>query len=735
MPISALPFKTIVHRFQAQAAILGLALLGTLSCSRDPSTVEVPEGTPVILISVDTLRSDRLPAYGYQGVTTPNIDALRRDSVLFEKAYSHVPLTLPAHTSILTGLLPSEHRVRDNMGYRVEAADIPFLPRILGQAGYATGAAISAYVLRAGTGISEYFDFFDDDIELRSDISLGSLQRPGHQTLEAAKPWLESVRQKPFFFLFHIYEPHTPHLPPEPFASRFNDPYDAEVALADAIVGRFLELLRKTGTYDRSLIIFLSDHGEGLWDHGAQEHMVLLNREVIQIPLMLKLPDSQRRGETISQPAQLIDVAPTILDLLGKEIPPELGGTPLLQLDEQSMPRHIFSESHYARLHFGWSQMASVTDGRYHYIHGPDPELFDMENDPGETQNILRDQRRVYGEMKAAAEAHDLEIQPPSEIDPEAREKLAALGYMGSVGGESEGPLADPKTKLHVIEDLKDARSLASGGDYEAAVKILERIVEEEPLLTDAWQQLGRNLGDLNRWKEAEEAIRVAMELSHGAGQVAMVAAEIYKSMGKLEDAKAHAELATESYEAAWDTLAQIALQEMDLEAAEGYVQKAVEMRGTRIGPLLTQGALLVAQERYDEALAVLTAAEQEFEGQSDPKQLAGIDFTRGKAYVFMGDTENGEKAFLAELERSPRSLGPYTHLAFLYALEDRGAEAGVILRRMVEANPTAEAHAAAVISLREMGDPRSADALLRMALRQWPDSPRLKRLAGETPG
>jgi arylsulfatase A-like enzyme len=264
------------------AAVL---LLCAGACGRGEK--EVYPGAPVVLVSIDTLRSDRLPAYGYTGVETPAIDAFRRDAILFERAYSHYPLTLPSHASILTGLLPGEHGVRDNVGYRLASDELPYLPRELKAAGYATGAAVSAFVLQGALGLAESFDLYEDDIEGKRDTPLGGLQRPGRETLEAALPWLERVAGGPFFFFLHLYEPHSPYRPSEPHASRWRDPYDGEVAEADAIVGRLFAELTRRGLYDRAIIVLLSDHGEGLGDHGEEEHGIFLYREALAVPLLL----------------------------------------------------------------------------------------------------------------------------------------------------------------------------------------------------------------------------------------------------------------------------------------------------------------------------------------------------------------------------------------------------------------------------------------------------------------
>src|SRR6185295_8832499 len=330
-----------------------LALLAVLGCRPGG---RIARGTPVVLISVDTLRSDRLPCYGYRGGETPAIDALARDSILFERAYAHVPWTLPSHVSILTGLLPGEHGVRDNLGYDLDKEHLPLLQSSLKELGYATGAAVSAYVLRGATGLATGFDWYEDGIEISRQTSLAGLWRAGGETLRLAVDWVRSVHDRPFFLFFHIYEPHAPHAPPAAFAGRFASPYDGEVAAADAVVGQLLDELRSLEIYDRAVIVFVSDHGEGLGDHDEAEHGVFLYRSTLQVPLLLKLPHGERAGTHVPEPAQLTDIYPTILDLLDVPAPAGLEGVSLLALsDEGDTGRSIYAETLYRRLHYGWS--------------------------------------------------------------------------------------------------------------------------------------------------------------------------------------------------------------------------------------------------------------------------------------------------------------------------------------------------------------------------------------------
>ncbi len=711
-------------------SLLALFLLA-LGC-RGPGEEHprVPEGTPIVLVSVDTLRSDRLPAYGYSGVETPALDRLRGDSILFERAWAPAPLTLPSHVSALTGLLPPGHGVRDNMGYRFDAAAMPYLPRWLKEAGYRTGAAVSAFVLRATSGLDAGFDFYDDRITFRSWTDLGSVQRPGGETLARAVEWMRGVAGEPFFLFFHIYEPHTPHEPPEPFRSRYDSPYDGEVAAADAIVGELLAELEALGVYDRAVVILTSDHGEGLNDHGDYEHGPLLYREIIQVPLLLKLPGGERGGTTVERAAELVDLFPTVAALLGKAPPEGLDGMSLLAPVGAARP--VYSETFFGRLHFGWSELASLVDYPWHLIDGPDPELYDLAADPGERVNLLERERRTAARLKKALDGYDRAFRPAAEVDPETRRRLAALGYVGggtSASGSAEGPLPDPKARLGSLAVMRRAFEHALAGEHRQAAAAFREVIAAEPGMVDAWEQLGQALLQTGDVAGAIEAYERAVELSGGAPHVALSAAAAYLRVGRLEEAQTHAELALETHELARDLLAQIALRRGRVEEAARRAEEAVAGRGARLGPLLTLAEVRLRQGRFGEAIELGREAEREFGERADREALRGLYFTRGRAFVGLGKAEEAERAFQAEIALSPSELAPYTHLAFLYALEGDGRRAGATLKGMVEANPSPAAYAEAVRTLEAMGDPRSAAAVLAEAKRRWPGSPALSDL------
>ncbi|MFQ5528475.1 MAG: sulfatase-like hydrolase/transferase, partial [Thermoanaerobaculia bacterium] len=616
-------------------------------------------------MSIDTLRSDRLPAYGYGGVETPHLDELRRDSILFERAYSHVPLTLPAHASLLTGLLPPEHGVRDNLGYRLDGPARPNLPRQLREAGYATGAAISAYVLRSSTGIAEGFDWYGDDIELASETSLGRLQRPGRETLARALEWIETLRDRPFFLLLHLYEPHSPYTPPQPFASKYSDKYDGEIAESDRLLGELIVDLERRALYDEALILVLSDHGEGLGDHGQDEHEVLIYRENLQIPMIVKLPGNRRAGDTVRRPVQLIDVYPTVTEVLDLSRPSS--GSGLSMLADGDGDRSLYAETLYPRLHYGWADLASLIRGPYHYIRAPRPELYNLIEDPGETRDIAATERRVFAELRRELEGLGFSFQPAGAADDEERRKLTALGYFGSAGDEADddGPRPDPKDRIQVVRDMGLAFGAFFAHDYERAIQAFRVTLAAEPRLVDAWEHLGKSLGHLGRHAEAEQAFKRALELSSGAPHIALAAAETYVKLGRLDDAKTHAQLALDRHDVAVDLLAQIAIRQERLDEAEALLEKALENRGNRLTPLVLLANLRVEQGRFDEAVEITQNAEAEH-GGGDPGLLRGLFFQRGSAYARLGEAEEAERAFRREIELSPDEIAPYTHLAYL---------------------------------------------------------------------
>jgi tetratricopeptide (TPR) repeat protein len=674
------------------------------------------------LISVDTLRSDRLPVYGYTGVETPAIEQLRVDGILYERAYTHVPLTLPAHTSLLTGLLPPVHGVRDNLGYTVDPSRGRLLQQRLKEAGYATGAGVSAFVLRGATGLEAGFDFFEDGIDLGPDsgnAGLQSVQRRGGETLEAIRPWLRSVAGESFFLFFHIFEPHTPYDPPPEIATRYESAYDGEVAASDRIVGDLLDELGDLGVYDQSLIVFLSDHGEGLGEHGESEHGVFLYRSTLQVPLIIKLPQSERAGETLEQPVQLIDVYPTLMSALGLSLGDRFRGTSLLaEMPSEADHGPIFAETLYPRLHFGWSDLAAAIRGRHHFIDAPKPELYDLASDPDETDNLVEAQTELASELEELLSHYDRSLAAPESVDVETRRQLQALGYVGEATLTGAENLPDPKAKIGVLADIRRAHRLFADRDFEAAAVAFQSIVDESPGIEDAWQYLALAQIGLGRPHDAATTYRSALERVPHSQRLSLRAAMLLSRLGHYDEALTRARFSI-PYDpaAAHALLARIELTRGNLDRAEEEAREALSVTGDRRPQSrLILADILIARGEPVRAAGVLSRALEE--GIRDESVYSKLAMT----YLRIGEVENAEQ-LLSDLEDTD-DLGILVAMARTAMARGRWQVARELLERALEvspADPTVQLNLG-FVALNE-GRMDEAQRLLETAVARQPDS------------
>jgi hypothetical protein len=448
-----------------------------------------PVSGPIILISIDSLRADRLPLYGYTGVATPTLDALGDDGIVFERAYSHAPLTLPAHASLLSGRLPFETGVRAATGMSINSRE-RMLAEILSDRGYATGAVVSSFALRRATGIAQGFGFFDDKLAAESSAGDEPLLRDGSLSVQIAERWLDTIGTSRAFLFLHLAEPHKPYDPPERFAAY--DPYDGEVAYADEIVGQLVRYLKRHQLYDQSTIIVLSDHGEGLGDHGEQEHGLFVYDEAVRVPLIIKPSAGDGAGRRVTDVVQHIDVVPTILDLAKAPVPDNLGGdslVPFLDGDGTLPSRLAYAESLFGHFNFGWTAVASLTDGRYRLVRSTSDRLYDLKVDPAgrlDVSGVHLDVTRKLGESLDRLLA-DSSIPQPPDVSARDRQRFEALGDVVASTNHQAG--GEPVAEL--VNAYRTSVDCARTRDWVCALDVLDAYVSSYPESSEAWARLG----------------------------------------------------------------------------------------------------------------------------------------------------------------------------------------------------------------------------------------------------
>ena len=704
-----------MKRFVACALAVAIVAIG---CGRTPSSLaERFPAAPIILISIDTLRADHLPVYGYRGGSTPVIDRLAPSAIVFDDVYSQCPLTLPSHTSLFTGRLPLHHGVRDNIGYTV-AADERTLAARLKTVGYATGAAVSSYVLRHQTGIDRGFDFFDDAIEVAgTGDSLSESQRDGRLTVDALAGWIDAHASQPLFAFLHLYEPHAPYAPPP--SHTMAQPYDGEIAYADELVGRLIDRLSARGLFDRSIVAVVSDHGEGLGDHGEAEHGLLLYREALRVPLIVRLPGGQHGGSRVSGAVALVDVAPTLVDLVSAPSDGMDGQSLVAALASRRVSdRTVYSETWYPRLHFGWSDLASAVDGRYHYIRAPRHELYDMNVDPAERDNVAASKATIASSLGGwlTRTTSGSTIAEPAPADADARERLRALGYTTSSPPPvpAGSPLPDPKDKIATYETLRRAQRDAAEGRDRDVIAALEPLVRSEPRMLDAWELMAKSLVRMDRTRDAIDAFGKVLALEPLKPETHLALARIYALDRQPSRAREHAELAARRDPAAAnEVLAELMMDAGRLSDAVTFATRSIEADASRYMSHFVIGVAAQRQGRCPEAIAAFRRAidAKRAEPHAVVRNLhAGL----ADCLARTGRTADAEREFQAEIADVPWSPEGRVGLANLYRSQGRDADARAALAGIVTSlgQPTADAYWIVVRALTAQQD--------TVAAREW---------------
>jgi len=683
-------------------AALALVVIVVLVIVRRPPSFAGLRGDRdfnVILITVDTLRADRVGCYGFSGIATPTMDLFASRGVRFERCIAQTPLTLPSHTTILTGTLPPLHGVRDNGGF-VVPAELTTIAEAFKARGYATAAFVGAYVLDSKWGLDQGFDAYFDRFDLGrfERISLASVQRPANEVIDAALPWIEEHRNGRFFAWIHLYDPHSPYEPPAPYSQTYADrPYLGEIAFTDAQLARLWESLDKANLVDNLFLVFASDHGESLGEHEESTHGFFVYQEAVHVPLIVVTPFRRLWGGVSPQVVSLADIMPTVCEMAALPAPPRIQGRSLVPLffrPESDERTTAYAETFYPRYHFGWSELRSLQDGRYKLIQAPVPELYDLEKDPDETKNLVYLEKDVFARLSAEAEqfneaaGRDALTQDYRKVDEDTRERLAALGYVGAFMDQAKlqgRRLANPRDKIGVFNAVSRARELGMGGNAEEGIRELRAITAEDPEIGDAWFSLGNVHFRSRDYPAAIEAFRRALDLKPDDTFAAINIANAYQLMGRPDEAEAFVlDYLKRGFEdpQLYFLLGNLNFQQRKFDRAEGFFRQCLSLNKESASSENALAAIAIERDDLGEAERRLQAALA-----IDP-HLLNVHFNLAQTREKQGRPDEAEAEYLTEIAESAKHYKAMFNLAHLYRQTGRADDELRMLQRAVEANP-----------------------------------------------
>jgi arylsulfatase A-like enzyme/Tfp pilus assembly protein PilF len=591
------------------------AAMALVACRSQPASTgsqSIVTGQPIVLVTIDTLRADRLGSYGSTRGLTPMLDRFAEQAARFSAAVTQVPITLPAHATMLTGLYPASHGVRTNDGFHL-AASVPLVTETLRGRGYATGAFIGGFPLQASTGLSRGFDRYDDEFLRRA----GVVERPADTVVDSALAWIAERRAQPFFAWLHLFDPHSPYTPPPPYAAAHADaPYDGEVAYTDAVLGRFFDRLKQLDLFSRSTVIVVADHGESLGEHGERTHGTFLYDATVRVPLLVKVAGAGS-ARTIDVPVETSDLAPTLAEIAGATLENVNGHSlmPLLGGAAGDPERPAYAESYYQNVLLGWSPLRAVRTARWKFIEAPAPELYDLESDPAERENRFEDRSALAaGLRRALPRAPDAVQTTASASAAEAAERLRSLGYVsGSTIATAATRAVDPKDRIQVWSAIEDGID-AMTRNPAAARQALERALRLDPgngLATKYLADLSFRAGNL---RDARDGYRRAIASGFRHPDAYVNLASIAEREGHFDEARGALNQAVQLVAGdadAWNRLGLLETRLGDIDAARRAFTSALSAAPDRAEPYYNlaiverrAGHEAAATSRLQEALA-----------------------------------------------------------------------------------------------------------------------------------
>jgi len=681
-------------RRPARLASIGVALLA-LSAAANARAANSPPS--VILISVDTLRADRLSCYGYRGQATPHIDAIAKGGTLFTAINSQVPLTLPSHTCLLTSTYPFADGVEEN-GEEVPAHTVT-LAGVLKSRGYSTAAFVGGFVLDRRFGLNQGFDFYDSpfNVDQEAGVDPGSVKRPGESVVNSAIRWIQRDGNRPFFVFLHLYDLHFPYGLSPADRARFGNGYEAELQYVDENIGRFWRSLSRQGLLKNTLVVFTADHGESLGEHGEGAHGFFIYQSTLWVPLIFHWPGGGGSSfpERVTAPAGLIDVAPTILRDLGISPPSQFEGQSLLSLlskNSSEPEREVYSESLYAHYHFGCSGLRSLRIGRYKYIEAPKPEFYDLEQDPGEKHNLYSQKRSLalsYRErLFPLVSQFEPQHAPPTRVmSPEEVQLLSSLGYtaLSSPAEDTAYSGIDPKDRITAFEEYERVVSLGARGDLTESCRRLERLLAVDPQLIDVRIILGFYQDKLGQQNKAQENLRVVLRQDPLNVLAHFDLGMSYYSARKIDDAQKEFQatlVIAPYYTRADEMLGEIALNKGDFHEAQRRFEHLLTYAPNDYLASYNLGVLAMQRGRSKDALEHLQTA------LKDEPRSAEAHNALGSIYLLLGDLGAAQREITEAVQESPKFAQAHYQLGLVFAKQGQNSKAAAQFRIVLRINP-----------------------------------------------
>jgi len=618
----------------------------------------------VLLVTLDTTRADRLGCYGYPRARTPNLDGLASAGVRFENAYSQVPLTTPSHSSLLTGTYPLYHQVHNNGSYALRA-EVTTLAEVLKGQGFQTAAFVGSFTVDSRFGLDQGFDVYDDKFMEGQAFKPLNAERKAEKVYAPFRSWLDKSGERPFFCWVHFYDPHIPYDPPAPYSIDFADsPYDGEIAYMDHYVGQVTAALREKNLLARTLIVLAGDHGEAFGEKVETGHGVFLYDGTLRVPLIFSAEGHLPKGAVIRPRVRLIDIVPSILDMLGFPPPKEVQGTSLLPYisgrEKRSLDSYV--ETYFPRENYGWSELVGLIEGDWKYIQAPKPELYNLKSDPQENENAIGREGSLAQALRkrleeTIARSSSGLASARRELTSEEREQLRSLGYADRTAGAPSGPLPDPKDMVEELRISQRAETLELEGNIAEAAKVYAQILERDPRAPVNYVNLALVQAKMDQFDEAIRTLQRGIETIPGSLILLSRQAHTYMVMGRLQKSLDAWQAVLVIDPVYFDALLASGWI-LDLmgkkEEARGFLEKALAVEPENKFLRKTYALNLATSGNLKESISVYERLRQDF--PADPEVLQDL----GIAYGYAGDINKAIEVLKEAVNIRPSPVAYY---------------------------------------------------------------------------